>query len=78
MIMENQNTPGQDDLSDVADIAATQDYDASDPLGEVSESDNDAQEYDDADVKSEDNFDEEGNVINEYSNNEIDDMSDES
>lgn len=78
MIIEEQNTPGPDDLIDDTDIASTQDYDASDPLGEVSESDDDAQEFDDTDVTTEDNFDEEGNIINEYSNNEIDDMSDES
>lgn len=77
MIIEDQNTAGPDDLSDDTNLAATQDYDASDPLGEVSESD-DAQEFDDADVKTEDNFDEEGNVSSKYSNNEIDDMSDES
>lgn len=78
MIIENQNTAGPDDLSDDTDLAATQDYDASDPLGEVSESDDDALEFDEADVKTEDNFDEEGNVSSKYSNNEIDDMSDES
>jgi len=78
MINEGQNTPGPDDLGDDTDIAATQDYDAPDPLGEVSESDDDAQGSDEADVQTEDNFDEEGNVINEYSNNGIDDMSDES
>jgi len=78
MIIEDQNTPGPDDLSDDTDIAGTQDYDASDPLAEMSESDDDAQEVDEADIQTEDNFDEEGNVINEYSNNEIEDMSDES
>jgi hypothetical protein len=36
------------------------------------------QDEDEADVQTEDNFDEEGNVINEYDDNEIEDMSDES
>ena len=43
MIIENQNTPGPDDLSDDTDIATTQGNGATDPLGQVSESGEDAE-----------------------------------